>query len=125
MHLPSFRFPLFSKRLFRLPILPFPKTFIDYHPPKFLMTSFQSLTHWTPLFVATKIRVSRQLVYGHFVYDTSSTDISSTDISSTDIPSPLTFPAEIEPGLLKATLFKKSLTYFKEFFLTRSGLSKN
>src|SRR6218665_891248 len=27
--------------------------------------------------------VSRQLVYGHFVYDTSSTDISSTDISST------------------------------------------
>jgi len=37
--------------------------------------------------------VSRQLVYGHFVYDTSSTDISSTDISST-----MTFLAEIEAG---------------------------
>src|SRR6218665_3919154 len=34
--------------------------------------------------------VSRQLVYGHFVYDTSSTDISSTDSSST-----MTFLAEI------------------------------
>src|SRR6218665_3001414 len=30
-------------------------------------------------------KVSRQLVYGHFVYDTSSTDISSTDISSTTV----------------------------------------
>src|SRR6218665_3416056 len=29
------------------------------------------------------IIVSRQLIYGHFVYDTSSTDIWSTDISST------------------------------------------
>src|SRR6218665_2625024 len=29
--------------------------------------------------------VPRQLVYGHFVYDTSSTDISSTDISSTTV----------------------------------------
>jgi len=65
------------------------------------MTSFQSLTHWTPLFVATKIRVSRQLVYGHFVYDTSSTDISSTDISST-----MTFPAEIEAGVMKRILYQ-------------------
>jgi len=40
--------------------------------------------------------VSRQLVYGHFVYDTSSTDISSTDISST-----MTFLAEIETGVMK------------------------
>ena len=30
-------------------------------------------------------KVPRQLVYGHFVYDTSSTDISSTDISSTTV----------------------------------------
>src|SRR6218665_1160564 len=30
-------------------------------------------------------QVPRQLVYGHFVYDTSSTDISSTDISSTTV----------------------------------------
>src|SRR6218665_3261799 len=40
--------------------------------------------------------VSRQLVYGLFVYDTSSTDISSTDISSTT-----TFLAEIEAGVMK------------------------
>ena len=40
--------------------------------------------------------VSRQLVYGHFVYDTSSTDISSTDISST-----MTFLADIEAGVMK------------------------
>ena len=54
-------------------------------------------------------RVSRQLVYGHFVYDTSSTDISSTDISYT-----MTFLAEIEadevmkrsiePGLMQGIL---------------------
>src|SRR6218665_3273754 len=31
------------------------------------------------------MRVPRQLVYGHFVYDTSSPDISSTDISSTTV----------------------------------------
>ena len=43
--------------------------------------------------------VSRQLVYGHFVYDTSSTDISSTDISST-----MTFLAEIEAGVMKRKL---------------------
>src|SRR6218665_980918 len=43
--------------------------------------------------------VSRQLVYGHFVYDTSSTDISSTDISST-----MTFLAEIEAGVMKRIL---------------------
>src|SRR6218665_1008763 len=43
--------------------------------------------------------VSRQLVYGHFVYDTSSTDISSTDISST-----MTFVAEIEAGVMKRKL---------------------
>jgi len=29
--------------------------------------------------------VPRQFVYGHVVYDTSSTDISSTDISSTTV----------------------------------------
>jgi len=38
--------------------------------------------------------VSRQLVYGHFVYDTSSTDISST----------MTFLAEIEDGVMKRIL---------------------
>src|SRR6218665_2922650 len=40
--------------------------------------------------------VSRQLVYGHFVYDTSSTDISST----------MTFLAEIEAGALKRILYQ-------------------
>ena len=40
--------------------------------------------------------VSRQLVYGHFVYDTSSTDIMSTDIWYT-----MTFLAEIEAGVIK------------------------
>src|SRR6218665_3677211 len=44
-------------------------------------------------------RVSLQLVYGHFVYDTSSTDISSTDISST-----MTFLPEIEVGVMKRKL---------------------
>src|SRR6218665_577998 len=39
-------------------------------------------------------RVSRQLVYGLFVYDTSSTDISST----------MTFLAEIEAGGMKRIL---------------------
>ena len=46
-----------------------------------------------------------QLVYGHFVYDTSSTDISSTDISST-----MTFLAEMEAGVMK---------------LARSGIDEN
>src|SRR6218665_2016571 len=46
------------------------------------------------------IGVSRQLVYGHFVYDTSSTDISSTDISST-----ITFLAEIEAGVMQRILY--------------------
>ena len=45
--------------------------------------------------------VSRQLVYGHFVYDTSSTDISSTDISST-----VTFLAEMEAGVMKRILYQ-------------------
>ena len=45
--------------------------------------------------------VSRQLVYGHFVYDTSPTDISSTDISST-----MTFLAEIEAGVMKRILYQ-------------------
>ena len=45
--------------------------------------------------------VSRQLVYGHFVYDTSFTDISSTDISST-----MTFLAEIEAGVMKRILYQ-------------------
>ena len=40
------------------------------------------------------LTVSRQLVYGHFVYDTSSTDISST----------MTFLAEIEAGVMKRIL---------------------
>jgi len=40
--------------------------------------------------------VSRQLVYGHFVYDTSSTDISST----------VTFLAEIEPAVMKRILYQ-------------------
>jgi len=45
--------------------------------------------------------VSRQLVYGHFVYDTSSTDTSSTDSSSTT-----TFLAEIEAGVMKQILYQ-------------------
>ena len=43
--------------------------------------------------------VSRQLVYGHFVYDTTSTDISSTYSSST-----MTFLAEIEAGVKNVIL---------------------
>ena|SRR6218665_1017008 len=46
-------------------------------------------------------RVSRQLVYGHFVYDTSSTDISSTDISST-----MTFLAKIKAGVMKRIIYQ-------------------
>ena len=45
---------------------------------------------------AKRVRVSRQLVYGHLVCDTSSTDISSTDISSN-----MTILAEIEAGVMK------------------------
>ena len=43
----------------------------------------------------------RQLVYGHFVYDTSSTDISSTDSSSA-----MTVVAEIEAGVMKRILYQ-------------------
>src|SRR6218665_917976 len=50
------------------------------------------------LYIST---VSRQLVYGHFVYDTSSTDTSSTDSSSTT-----TFLAEIEAGVMKRILYQ-------------------
>ena len=39
--------------------------------------------------------VSRQLVYGHFVYDTSSTDISST----------MTFLAAIKAGVMKRIIY--------------------
>jgi len=48
--------------------------------------------------------VSRQLIYGHFVYDTSSTDISSTYISSS-----MTFLAEIEAGVMKRILSQYNL----------------
>ena len=48
--------------------------------------------------------VSRELVYGHFVYDTSSIDISSTDISSSR-----TFLAEIEAGVMKRILYQQKL----------------
>src|SRR6218665_957098 len=68
----------------------------------------------------TYSEVSRQLVYGHFVYDTSPTDISSTDISST-----MTFLAEIEAGVMKRILYQENLDECKEFFLTRSGIDKN
>ena len=51
--------------------------------------------------------VSRQLVYGHFVYDTSSKDISSTDISST-----MTFLAEIEAVVMKRILYQYNLLNF-------------
>src|SRR6218665_1827590 len=45
MHFPPcFRFPLFSKKFQTLwkifKILPFPDKFLDFHPPKFLMTFF-------------------------------------------------------------------------------------
>src|SRR6218665_291830 len=59
--------------------------------------------------------VSRQLVYGHFVYDTSSTDISSS----------MTFVAEIEAGVMKRKLCQQKLNKCKEFFLTRSGIDEN
>ena len=42
--------------------------------------------------------VSRQLVYGHFIYDTSSTDISST----------MTFLAEIEAGMMNEYYINRS-----------------
>ena len=55
--------------------------------------------------------VSRQLIYGHFAYDTSSTDEMSVDeISvdemSTDISSTMTFLAEIEAGVMKRILYQ-------------------
>src|SRR6218665_1350721 len=53
------------------------------------------------LFVPWARTVSRQLVYGHFVYDTSSTDISFTDISSI-----VTFVAEIEAGVMNRKLYQ-------------------
>src|SRR6218665_958656 len=44
MHSPSFRSPLFSKKFKTLwkifPILSFPEKFLDFHPPKFLITFF-------------------------------------------------------------------------------------
>jgi len=43
--------------------------------------------------------VSRQLVYGHFIYDNWSTDISTTDISSTT--SDETNTISIEAGLMQ------------------------
>jgi len=64
--------------------------------------------------------VSRQLVYGHFVYDTSSTDISSTDIWYT-----MTFLAEIEAWVMKQALYQQKLDQCKEFFLIRSGIYEN
>jgi len=58
---------------------------------------------WLPNVVVPEAEsgLSRQLVYGHIVYDTSSTDISSTDISST-----ITFLAEIEAGVMKRLLYQ-------------------
>ena len=50
--------------------------------------------------------VSRQLVYEHFVYDTSSTDISSTDIWYRPT---ITLLAEIEAGVMKQTLYQQKL----------------
>ena len=52
----------------------------------------------------TASMVSRQLVYGHFVYHTSSTDISSTDIWYS-----MTFLAEIEAGMMKWMLYQQKL----------------
>ena len=52
------------------------------------------------------IAVSRQLVYGHFVYDTSSIDISSTDILSSMT---LTFLAEIKAGVMKRILYQYTI----------------
>jgi len=46
--------------------------------------------------ITNSSRVSRLLVYGHFVYDTSSTDISST----------MTFLTAIEAGVLKRILYQ-------------------
>ena len=45
--------------------------------------------------------VSQQLVYGHFVYGTSSSEISPTDISST-----ITFFTKIEAGVMKRILYQ-------------------
>jgi len=46
-------------------------------------TKYEASTAAT--FCCWYLQVPRQLVSGHFVYDTSSTDISSTDISSTTV----------------------------------------
>src|SRR6218665_811920 len=54
----------------------------DYH--ELLQLSLVCLGGWSgnpPRFWT----VPRQFVYGHFVYETSSTDISATDISSTTV----------------------------------------
>src|SRR6218665_420375 len=44
MHFPCFRFPPYFRKMFRrskiLKMLPFPEKFLDFHPQKFLMTSF-------------------------------------------------------------------------------------
>ena len=52
---------------------------------------------------------------GYWYHDNSCTDISSTtlssstDISSTDISSTMTFPAEIEAGVMKRILYQWNL----------------
>src|SRR6218665_667758 len=62
MHFPPcFRFPpLFSKHFLALKkiftILPFPVKFLDFHPPKFLMTFFSHLpqiSNFTPIFAVS------------------------------------------------------------------------
>src|SRR6218665_1784630 len=74
MHFPPcFRFlPYFSKNFHTLwkifTILPFPQQFLDFHPPKFLMTFFKSSTtnfEFPPYFLcfSTFPPVSRKLFF--------------------------------------------------------------
>jgi len=66
MHFPPVSdFPLFSKNFQTLwkilKILPFPEKFLDFHPPKFLMTFFEFPTSF-PCF-STFPPVSRSLIF--------------------------------------------------------------
>ena len=61
MHSPLFQISPYFRKRFRtpwkfLPILPFPKKFFDFHPPKCLLTFFESLStnfEFPPIFAAS------------------------------------------------------------------------
>src|SRR6218665_2959367 len=78
MHFPPVsNFPLFLKnfRTFEkiVTILPFPETFLDFHPPKFLMTFFLVIDHkfrLPPIFAVSVHfpSVSRKLFFPPYFY---------------------------------------------------------